>query len=306
MKISIYDDFSMIGMPISALLLSGGNMGPVIYEWMWKKYPGQWEDNIASHPVNANRKYSIDSGHIDTLQIMDNETLDADGNITFLDGYFEKWEDQYEDVLWSNWWGSISHKRPKFVHHDKLILCQTSKLDAAMHYSVQSILKKITCIEDIDKSTEFWRMDHVETHKQNIGDWLDNWNTHWDARAKQAFLDGELKYFYQLNRLHWAVFKQPLEEVKMYTIEDAKQCVIDLYKNFDDVHMKHVARANPDALVVDRDWMYNLEEIEDFLEIKFNEEQIADVEFHAQHYEKRKKYFKQEFPHLCSKVYLHF
>lgn len=306
MKISIYDDFSLIGMPLSALLLEDEKIGPPIYKWYWNRWPNQeWTNEIWRHPVSADRDYSIKCGHLDTLQIMDNETLDDDGNITFLDGYFEKWTDKYQHQLWSNWWGSISHKSPKFIHHDKLILCKTKKIDAAMHYSTASILKKITSIEDIDKSTEFWRMDHVETHKQNIGDWLDNWNTHWDARAKQAFLDGELRYFYQLNRLHWAVFKQPLDEVKMYTIEEAKQCVIDLFNNFDDQHMNHVIRANPDALVVDADWMYNLEPIQDYLGLTFTPEQLNNIQRHAQHYELRKEYFKAEFPRLFSKIWLY-
>lgn len=301
MKISIYDDFSMIGMPLSAMLLSNDDeIGPVIYEWMWRRYPNTpWKNNITDHTVMANRDFSIVCGHLDTLQNMDNETLDADGNITFLDGYFEQWEHRFDHVLWSNWWGSISHKYPKFVHHDKLILCQTSKLDAAMHYSVQSILKPITSIKDIDNSTEFWRMDHVEVDNANIGDWLDKWNKHWDARVKQAFLDGELKYFYQLNRLHWAVFKKPLEEVEMYTIDDARQCVIDMYNEFDEIHMQRVAEVNPDALVVDRHWMYNLQQLEDFLEMKFTQEQRSDVKIHADHFEKRLEYFLKEFPELC-------
>ena len=304
MRISIYDDCSMIGMALSALLLSDKSFGPKIYEWMCIDQPGIWEGKVENHPVNAKRDRSIELGHLHTLQLMDNEKLDADGNITFLDGYFEKFESQFDNQLWSNWWGSISHKKPKFIHHDKLILCKTTKLDAAMQYATNSILKTITSEDDIDKSTEFWRMDHVETHKKDIGTWTETWHKHWHERCKELFRDGQLKYFYQLNRLHWAVFKQPLEEVKMYTIDDAKEVVRAMYADFDSNHIQHLYNANPDALLVDSNWMHNLYEIEEYLETKFTIDQLRNVKKYMEHHQLRLEYFKQEFPELFRKVWL--
>jgi hypothetical protein len=300
MRITIYDDTPLIGNTLSCCLQDNKSYGPGVYRWMWDQLKTFYEtgSTVEKNLVHPDRETVISNGYLDTLQRMDNETLDDQGNITFLDGFFEKWEEKFEHVVWSNWWGSISHKHAKFVHHDRLVFAHATKKDMAMHYACTKILNPIIDEDHIDLIVDNWRMDHVLVHGKDVGNWSDIWFTHFHDKVKQDFQNGKLKYFYQLNRLNWHVFKKPFKDVKMYTVDDARQVVLTMYHEHDDQHIERYIKQHPECISIDLEWYKDINRIQDYLEVSFDRKQLNNLNKLEAEIEIKKEYFQQQFPDL--------
>ena len=327
MNISIYDDYDLIGNALAAALVQTKEYGPKMFKWIWDTDSSYDKNDITHKNIVSDRNWAIDSGYLNSIQAMENECGNGTEILqtTFLDGFFEQFKDEdkdpatafeeamldtfvvskYENVVWANWFGTVSAKYPKLNNHDKLILCQTRRFDAAMNYCCEVAMRPIS-LGDVDLSTENWRMDHVEQYGSNIGEWTDLWYNNWHEQCKNDYADGKLKYFFQLNHLHWDLFHTikgiKTDKVKMYTIDQTTDVVREVYKGgagtFDSTHMGRVIETNPDGLVIDSMWHSNLEPIQDHLSMTFNDKQLSNISRYKTQCQKKIDYFKEHFPDL--------
>ena len=307
MNITIYDDYDLIGNALAAALVQTKAYGPKMFRWMWDTHSYYDEDGVTQKNILADRDWAIDSGYLNSIQAMENECGNGTEILqtTFLDGFFEQFGGPWNNVVWANWFGTVSAKYPKLNNHDKLILCQTSRFDAVMNYCCEGVMRPIL-LEDIDLSTENWRMDHVEQYGSNIGEWTDLWYNNWHEQCKNDYADGKLKYFFQLNRLHWDLFHTikgiKTDKVKMYTIDQTNDVLREVYEGgpgqFDSTHMDRVIETNPDGLVIDSKWHSNLQPIQDHLSMTFNDKQLSNINRYIIQCQKKVDYFKEHFPDL--------
>lgn len=310
MNISIYDDYDLIGNALAAALVQTKAYGPKMFRWIWDTDSAYDKNDITYKNIVSDRDWAIDSGYLNSIQAMENECGNGTEILqtTFLDGFFEQFGGPWNNVVWANWFGTVSAKYPKLNNHDKLILCQTSRFDAAMNYCCEVAMRPLTEIETnpVDLSTENWRMDHVEQYGSNIGEWTDLWYNNWHEQCKNDYADGKLKYFFQLNHLHWDLFHTikgiKTDKVKMYTIEQTTDVVREVYRGgdgtFDSTHMGRVIETNPDGLVIDSMWHSNLQPIQDHLLMTFNDKQLSNISRYAAQCQKKVDYFKEHFPDL--------
>lgn len=307
MNITIYDDYDLIGNALAAALVQSKAYGPKMFKWMWDTNSSYDEDDVTQKNIFDERDWAIESGYLNSIQAMENECGNGKEILqtTFLDGFFEKFKGQWDNVIWANWFGTVSAKYPKLNNHDKLILCQTSRFDAAMNYCCEGVMRPIS-LEDIDLSTENWRMDHVEQYGSNIGEWTDLWYNNWHEQCKNDYADGKLKYFFQLNRLHWDLFNTikgiKTDKIKMYTIDQTNDVLKEVYEGglgqFDSTHIGRVIETNPDGLVIDSKWHSNLQPIQDHLSMTFNDKQLSNINRYIIQCQKKVDYFKEHFPDL--------
>lgn len=299
-NVVVYDIASMIGCSLSAALMLDSEevVGPKYYRYSWIKDNNNKfnPDNVFEILVHVDRNLSEQCGQFKSMQLLENEKLNSDGQVTFLDGYFEQYK--YPIKLWSNWFGGVDHKNytyPSYV--DKLILCNSTPLDITFDYVMTSALKPIKNLESIDYSTDLWERDHVMTHGTDglkIGNWHKNWYGLFHDKVKQNFTEGKLKYFFQLNRMHWEVFeKENMADVKFWGEEDIQSMINIFYteSNSDTSYMPRVMRNNPNHLELGRTWYKDVSIIEDYIEYKFSEEQKFHITKYGSHLDKKFDFF---------------
>lgn len=277
MRYVIYDYGSLIGANIGTVLTLDHQVGPKISDFAWNIRDFDDTDfNQATYVID--RDESEYSGHFNTIQVLENEPL-RDGNVTFLDGYFEALPPTKHQI-WFNWFGHVSHKHFKINNCDKLILCNPTPIDLTFDYAMTSAFKKIPDIAAIEYTTHLWDIDHVLVEDTSTSDWQRIWYDHFHEQTKRDFVDGKLIYFFQLNRLHWDVYKNPdYQTIKMRPANSAEELIKDFYNDSQDIrHIGFVRNSNPNSLIVNRDWYNNISDIEDYLEYKFNDIQLENIE----------------------------
>lgn len=302
MRITIYDGSTMIGSAMAAAFNIEKLFGPTIFHYTWQPdLAGRFQnkDILVWH----NRPKSDQIGHLETLRHMEVDTLNSQSEITFLDGYFEKFEEEFEHVVWANYFGNVNHKHYKFVHHDKLIICDQSAPMQAFHYQLNTQSKVITTEKQIRDHTEHWRTDHVELNGEHTSDWINIWNDNFHDQAVKDMNDGKLKYFWQLNRLHWAVFKEDNwqdAKDKMPSVQDMEADVERCYLNFSTKRQDYILENNPDAFIADRLWYSDqeIEKLEEFLNYSFTVEQLKNIKMYGEKQDANWQEFCQKYPKL--------
>lgn len=276
----IYDPCTLVGRYIGAILMQDSdNYGPKYLDFFWNAGDNhQFKQHNGSAYVYIDKPVAYDVGMMDSIQRMENVDTGPWEPVSFLHNFYDKWDGVYPNTVWSNWFGVASVKFPVFAEPDKIIIVNGTRLMAIYDYVVQSMLKPIEGVEHIDRIAEAWREDHVEVDGEQLGTWLHKWTTVYRQQAIDAYERGEVKYFFQINRLHWDIFKLNESEIKILDVESAKD---RLRNDWGQVKMEEyvsrVREANPNHLLVEQDWYDHLDVIEDYLDMKFNDTQLDQI-----------------------------
>ena len=208
-------------------------------------------------------------------------------------------EKDYKMLLWSNYFGCLTHADQK-IECDKLIICDADPLEDCFHYIVTHSCKPITH-HKIEEDSEVWWTDHKLLGGIDDGEILDSWKDVWYEKYHQAMHDafdnGTLKYMWQLNLLHWDVNDHLFEngpEPELIPHDDFKSLIKRKVFEMDNNTAIETYKHNPDALYVrDPFWFKQADRIADYLELDIDVHSDPNLIAYKEAYWERRDWFNQ-------------
>lgn len=272
------------------------NYGPDIFE-MPKPFAGK-----TGKIISDDRSQPCYDDHQICMQRMENYVADESGYVDFM-SHYRKYEKDYENVIWANYYGRTTNELD-LIRSDKLILCNTSFEESLFHYAVAFAFDELTA-EDIDNHSEIWWFDHHHVDGVDTTRWKEYWYTHYHDKMKHAFATGELKYFWQLNYMHWDLHKALIGR---YDIDPTNISIThkeDVQRIYDTRKQDYSAPLNQIAMhwesdanflqVNDPDWTTQIEEIIDYLELQHTEQIYKNLQKLKEHITPKREWFEKTF-----------
>lgn len=216
------------------------------------------EDRDGVHvPVDVYEK------HQQTHQNM--ELLTAqDGYIDFLEP-FRSYEDQYEHVVWSNYFGTFQESHWK-IKSDRSIIIDSTMQDYIFNYvSVYAFIPLDE--EKIERDSRIWYEDHTVLNNQLVNDWKTIWYEKYHNRCLEEFKKGNLKYMWQLNFAHWDLNNALMEGETTFDLDFSESRLFEKFDDYEEIEFnQQVIETNREhSLIVPTDWHNNAKEILDYI-----------------------------------------
>ena len=150
------------------------------------------------------------------------------------------------------------------IKADKTILVDNSPEEQLFFYISQYAFAWLESQSDIEQQTTNWANEH------NIENWKEVWDGKYAKNFEQAFVDGKLKYMWQLNFAHHDLMDQLTkgkEDIKLVDADDHARLFNKQEEDFTDTLFAY-ANSEADHLVVGDDWFDHYESTVDYLEIE--------------------------------------
>ena len=257
MDIAIYQNDTGSAPAIHWWLSQETNIGPEVYDF------NTGYCTPSGHHVGAivieNEQSKHHNLHTQSIQLLDNST----NGIIDVMSPFDDIRKDYEHLVWSNYSSNLSNP-DNIIKADKTILVDNSPEEQLFFYISQYAFSWLESIEDIAQQTNNWANEH------NIENWKEVWDSKYAKNFEQAFIDGKLKYMWQLNFAHHDLMDQLAKGNDDITLVDADDHARLFDKQKEDFTDTLFAYANSEAdhLIVGDDWFENYESIIDYLEIE--------------------------------------
>lgn len=303
LRIAILDTGELIGVGIAAALLGRDT---VYYPKNIFKTITFDEKNISSPIVTIDRQPIMGKELVQSHAVMENDPIDDDFNEKITPNYFQfgKWQYGFNRMVWANFFGVPTAKKINFFNTvDKFITITTDPLDNVMRYAVISAMKPVD-IDYLKFSTQIWIDDHVTMNDHDITQFSKVWHDDFMEMCIKKIESGEIKYWFQTNRLHWNVYEairnnQPLSSVHIPTQDDLIKYCNKLYNG---PKKPDYAQDTKGSIVLDKYWYKELDLLFDRLEIsdqKTIDYMASAAENFRMHYESKREYFDRNIlPHL--------
>jgi len=257
MDIAIYQNDTGSAPAIHWWLSQETNIGPEVYDF------NTGYCTPSGHHVGAivieNEQSKHHNLHTQSIQLLDNST----NGIIDVMSPFDDIRKDYEHLVWSNYSSNLSNP-DNIIKADKTILVDNSSEEQLFFYISQYAFSWLESIEDIAQQTNNWANEH------NIENWKEVWDKKYAKNFEQSFVDGKLKYMWQLNFAHHDLMDQLAKGNDDITLVDADDHARLFDKQKEDFTDTLFAYANSEAdhLIVGDDWFENYESIIDYLEIE--------------------------------------
>jgi hypothetical protein len=225
--------------------------------------------------------------------------------LCFIDSY-RKYTSQFQHVIWGSHYACIKNPRTVFTGLDRLILCKTDLIVSMFHYLSGFAFNPISDEEHFERDCALWWQDHTFVDGDLTSRWKEVWYGTYHDRIKQQFIDGELKYMWQLNFIFWDLHKAILNEeknldnIELEPHDNTTRIWETKLKEFgdepqDDLIATH-KEAGVDFLQVnDPDWTSQLDEILDYLKIKKSKTIEHNLEQYKTLIEPKREWFEEAF-----------
>lgn len=250
--------------------------------------------------INDNREFDCYHDHEICMQRMENYDMDKNYFVDFMD-HFRKYEKDYDNVLWANYYGRTKDCF-MLIKSDKLILCNTDFAESFFYY-VTGFAHKELEFKDIDNHSEIWWFDHHHVDGKDTTKWKEYWYKYYHDKMKKHFIDGKLKYFWQLNFAHWDLHKSLAgrsdidpRDICLRSYEDPSVLwdtrILDQSQAPEQIqfHREHKV----DFLEVkDPCWFDQIDEICDYVGILDKRYVYENLNYYAEHLRPKKEWFEK-------------
>ena len=256
MDISIYQNNTGSAPAIHWWLSQESDIGPELYDF------NTGYCTPSGHHVGAivieNEQAKHHKLHTQSIQLLDEPSK------TVIDvmSSFDDVRDENEHLVWSNYSSNLRNP-DNIIKADKTILVDNSLEEQLFFYISQYAFAWLESQSDIEQQTTNWANEH------NIENWKEVWDGKYAKNFEQAFVDGKLKYMWQLNFAHHDLMDQLTkgkEDIKLVDADDHARLFNKQEEDFTDTLFAY-ANAEADYLVVGDDWFEEYESIIDYLGI---------------------------------------
>jgi hypothetical protein len=199
---------------------------------------------------------------------------------------------EYDYFVWSNYSGNLSNP-DNIIKADKTILVDNSPEEQLFFYITQYAFAWIENVNDITEQTESWAKEH------SIENWKEVWDSKYAKNFEQAFIDGKLKYMWQLNFAHHDLADQILkgkDDIALIDADDHAR-VFEVKKQQEDFTDTLFSYANNEVshIIVGDDWFNNTDEIFDYTGILSSFRLKKYLTDYTSLYERKKKLYLDTF-----------
>lgn len=250
--------------------------------------------------VNENRESKYYNLHQVCMQRMENYDPDENNYVNFLQDY-RYYEEEFQNVVWANYYGRT--KSPfSLIKTDKLIYCDTTFIESFFYYVVGFAHQPLK-FEDIDRDSDIWWFDHHHVDGKDTTRWKEIWYSTYHEKMKKLFECGDLKYFWQLNFLHWDLHKSLFGKIDKDPF-DLKINEQDDYEKIWDVKLADYSQStdqknfhiknNADMLLVhDNEWIHKIDEICDYTNVTNKRLVYENLNTYMSHVHSKRQWFEK-------------
>lgn len=281
---------------ISWLLCEEQNIGPQVFELDVSLNT----DKLFNRIICDNRNTKPMHDHMICMQRMENF---GDDSVNFID-HFRIMEEQYDHVVWANYFGRTKNLQSVITGADKLVFCKVDFLEVMLHYTTGYAFTPMT-LENIDHHSEIWYQDHHWVDGHDTTQWRELWYSLYHDKMKQHFVDGDLKYMWQLNFAHWdlchAILRgKDVRDVHLIDSTDLDRLWTNKLQDYSDnsviTQYNINVQAGVDCILIDKpDWIDDIPKILDYLEIPHTRGIDANIERYRSVIEPKKEWFYKTF-----------
>ena len=279
---------------IAWLLCEENNIGPQIFQFdvNVNNDNGRLFNKTISD-IRVNNKYFDD--HNLCMQRMENLTNGPTGkngpsqlafeneSVDFI-SHYRKYEQEFDHVVWANYYG-LHHIYSRIEGADKVVFCSTNFLESFTHY-ITGYAFGTNNHKDIDLASEIWYKDHHLLDGKDTTQWKEYWYKLYHKKMHDAHDSGELKYMWQLNLMHWdlcnaiTLGKGDPENIKLNAHDDLDRLWDDRIADvMTDTVDEQFNTSNSDIIDKSENWLDDLDEILDYLQIDKTENMQYNIVF---------------------------
>lgn len=264
-------------------------IGPQIYDAPFYEYPWEGKPHGWSGLVNDKIRHAE---HTECHRLMEN----IEGDII---APMRKFENDYDMLVWSNYFGNLKYPRQK-IDCDKLVVCEQSTYEDTFHYFLSHAFKELDH-EEIDIDGELWWTDHKLVNGEVTDNWKDIWYSKYHQKMHDELDNGNLKYMWQLNFMHWdlhhLILNNSDETLILPEHDDYKRLLLEkLIKPHENTETDTVVAYNPGCFYVkDPTWWDGGTPymIADYLGIKIDWPLKRKLHDYVEAYKERKDWFDE-------------
>ena len=226
--------------------------------------------------------------HQKTHQNMEN--LRPNGTFIDFTQPFEKYNDKYKHVVWSNYFGSIYQSSWK-IQSDYSIIIDSTIEDFIFNYvSVYAFIP--LDVAKSERDSRIWYEDHTILDNEFVNEWKTLWYEKYHPQVLQQFEDGKLKYMWQLNYAHWDLHHAIIDGKDKIDLDFSEHRLFDKFKDDEEIIFnKDVIKTNTDSLIINTDWHNNTSQILEYIGESSSPELEESLKVYSNKYEANRKLF---------------
>ncbi len=299
---------------IAWLLCQEENIGPQIFKFD-SDVNNANRGRLFNKVISDNRESKYFDDHYLCMQRMENLTNGSVGklgpsqpeleneSVDFI-SHYRKYEEQFEHVVWANYFGRTSNIYSRIEGADKVVICRQPFIETFTHYITGYAFGEQQH-SDIDTASKIWYEDHHHLDGQDTTRWKEYWYRLYHKKMHDAFDAGELKYMWQLNFMHWDLcnalveqnHKDP-EKVELNAHDDLDRIWDDRKKVTMEDGIGEQFKVNSDKLLIkSENWLDDLDEVLDYLEIDKTQNMQYNIDNYAYLMEQKRDWVQKTFAH---------
>jgi len=289
------------------------NSGPILHYWLAQDsrfgpqcyLPGKNFANGLGQIVAEQRdpfehitQELIDT-HQHTHQLLENNLPDDKGVINCVYP-FRQYENDYDNVVWSNFFGMVNWTEQCEFDTEKAILVKCTDADHAFHYISGYALRPLLK-EEIDFDSKIWYEDHTMMEdKFLIETWKDIWYGKYHNKCQELWDNGTLRHMWQLNFLHWDLWNAIDAGKNEIDMDITDERLFSQFKNHPGVQNNKlfIRDYKGDKLVVESDWYDQYKEILGYCDVISSDVLRQYLKELRETYKTKRGQFEEKYGHL--------
>ena len=299
---------------LSWLLCQEENIGPQIFEFdsnvnnanrgrLFNKIISDVRENkyFDDHYLCMQRMENLTNGDIGkngpSDPKMHNESVD------FI-SHYRKYEQEFEHVVWANYFGRTSNIYSRIEGADKVVFCKQPFVETFTHYITGYAFGEQQH-SDIDAASKIWYEDHHHLDGKDTTQWKEYWYRLYHKKMHDAFDAGELKYMWQLNFMHWDLCnaltegRGDPEKIELNAHDDLDRIWDFRRRDYMEQSIdEQFYTSNSDKLLIESDnWVDDLDEVLDYLEIDKTKNMQYNIECYEYLVNQKREWVHKTFAH---------